>query len=121
LILVIAGLYLIFRARGISVRRAPAWDCGFEKMTSRMQYTSTSMSMPTRKIFGFAFSIKETVSVISRGAGGIFPEKYLYRLKVRDHIWNLGYKPVSEAAFWVARKSACSSTAGYRYTSFILS
>jgi hypothetical protein len=102
--LVIGVLYLIFRARGVSIRRAPAWDCGFEKMTNRMQYTATSMSMPTRRIFGFAFSIKEAVTVVARGGSGIFPEKFFYRLKVRDHIWNFGYKPVSEASFWVARK-----------------
>ena len=104
MVLVVGALYLIFRARGGTVRRAPAWDCGFEKMTSRMQYTATSMSMPTRRIFGFAFSIKEAVTVIGRGGSAIFPEKFLYRLKVRDHIWNFGYKPVSVASFWLARK-----------------
>jgi len=60
--------------------------------------------MPTRRIFGFAFSIKEAVTVIGRGGSAIFPEKFLYRLKVRDHIWNFGYKPVSVASFWLARK-----------------
>jgi len=104
LVLVIGLLYFIFRARGVSVRRAPAWDCGFEKMTSRMQYTATSMSMPTRRIFGFAFSIREAVSVVYRKGSSIFPEKYVYRLKVRDHIWNYAYKPVAEASFWIARR-----------------
>jgi NADH:ubiquinone oxidoreductase subunit 5 (subunit L)/multisubunit Na+/H+ antiporter MnhA subunit len=104
LVLVIGVLYFIFRARGVSIRRAPAWDCGFEKMTNRMQYNATSMSMPTRRIFGFAFSIREAVTVVSRRGSALFPEKYLYRLKVRDHIWNFAYKPVSEASFWIARR-----------------
>lgn len=103
MLLVICVLYFIFGTKKKSVRRAPAWDCGFEKMTNRMQYTATSMSMPTRRIFGFIFNIKEGASM-ARSASQFFPERYFYRLKVRDRIWNLCYKPISEASFWLARR-----------------
>lgn len=102
--LVVSIVYVTFRAKGVSVRRAPLWDCGFEKVTNRMQYTSTSFAMPTRRIFGFVFSIKETTRIIGRRDAAFFPEKFIYHLKIRDHIWNFGYKPVSEASFWLSRK-----------------
>jgi len=100
---VTAVIYLAFRARRARVRRAPLWDCGFEKMTPRMQYTATSMSMPTRRIFGFVFIIKETVKAVARHASPFFPEKFVYRLKVRDRVWNWCYKPFADASFALAR------------------
>ncbi|MEK7773274.1 MAG: hydrogenase 4 subunit B [Deltaproteobacteria bacterium] len=103
--LVVGIVYLTFRARGVSVRRAPLWDCGFEKVTPRMQYTSTSFSMPIRRIFGFVFSIKETVRTIGRRDAAFFPEKFIYHFKIRDNVWNFGYKPVSKASFWLSRKA----------------
>jgi len=102
--LIVGIVYLTFRTRDVSVRRAPLWDCGFEKMTNRMQYTSTSFSMPTRQNFGFVFSIKETAKIIGKKDAGLFPEKYIYHLKVRDRIWNFCYKPFSDGSFWLARK-----------------
>ncbi|MCC6503673.1 MAG: hydrogenase 4 subunit B [Deltaproteobacteria bacterium] len=101
---VIGAIYLAFKARRVNVRRAPMWDCGFEKVTPRMQYTATSMSMPTRRIFGFVFSIKESVRAVARQGSLFFPEKYIYHLKVRDRVWNYLYKPVSEASFYFARR-----------------
>jgi len=103
--LVVGIVYLTFRARGVSVRRAPLWDCGFEKVTNRMQYTSTSFSMPIRRIFGFVFSIKETVRTIGRRNAAFFPEKFIYHLKIRDPVWSFGYKPISKASFWLSRKA----------------
>lgn len=103
---IIAAVYGIFRVRKGMARRAPIWDCGFEKITNRMQYNSTSFSMPTRRIYGFLFSIKETARFI--GAHEDSENGYkriLYRLKIRDHVWNFGYKPFSNVSFWLARKA----------------
>ena len=102
---VVAAVYIISHVRKTSVRRAPIWDCGFEKLTSRMQYNSTSFAMPLRRIFGFLFGIKET----TRGAGDqtispMFRDRYIYHLKMRDMFWQTLYKPISDASFWFSRK-----------------
>ena len=60
---VVAVVYLLLHTRRTAVRRAPIWDCGFGKLTNRMQYTATSFSMPIRRIFGFLFNIKEQVRI----------------------------------------------------------
>ncbi|MEK6815956.1 MAG: hydrogenase 4 subunit B [Nitrospirota bacterium] len=84
-------------------RRGPAWDCGFEKMTPRMQYTATSFSMPIRVFFGALFKIRERSSPMHVHRHAAFPERVSYSLHVDDRFWGWIYKPVSDAAFWIAR------------------
>ncbi|HAG51584.1 MAG TPA: hydrogenase 4 subunit B [Deltaproteobacteria bacterium] len=103
---VVAVVYLLLHTRRTAVRRAPIWDCGFGKLTNRMQYTATSFSMPIRRIFGFLFNIKEQVRItppvppFNKGGGGGLH----YHLRVRDRFWNLFYQPVADASFWVSRQ-----------------
>lgn len=102
---VIAVVYIIFHARKTSIRRVPIWDCGFEKLTSRMQYNSTSFAMPLRRIFGFLFGIKETSRAVgSQTVSPMFRDRYIYHLKMRDRFWYGLYKPISDASFWFARR-----------------
>ena len=61
LLLVIPAVYLLLHIRPGAIHRVPIWDCGFEKLTPRMQYTATSFAMPIRRIFGFLFAIREQV------------------------------------------------------------
>lgn len=105
IIIVIAIVYLVFHSRGGSVRRVPTWDCGFAKLTSRMQYNSTSFSMPTRRIYGFLFNIKETVKYGSNQYLPMFHNKFNYQLKVRDRLWQICYKPFADVSFWIARRA----------------
>ncbi|HAS53903.1 MAG TPA: hydrogenase 4 subunit B, partial [Nitrospiraceae bacterium] len=85
------------------IRRAPLWDCGFEKITDRMQYTAASFSMPLRRIFGFLFAVHEEVKQAPPGRHPAFPESFTYQLRVRDRFWGWLYKPVIDASFWVSR------------------
>lgn len=94
---VVAIAYLLLHTRKTKIHRGPLWDCGFEKITSRMQYNAASFSMPFRKIFGYLFSIKEQIRIIQ-------PEKLHYHLRIRDRFWNWLYKPVADSAFWLSRK-----------------
>ena len=100
---VVAAVYLLLHARRTAVRRVPIWDCGFEKLNNRMQYTAAAFSMPIRRIFGFLFLIREQVRItpplIKGGAGGLH-----YHLRVRDRVWSLFYQPVADVSFWVSRK-----------------
>lgn len=104
ILLVVLVAWLLLHAKKAAVRRVPIWDCGFEKLTSRMQYNATSFSMPIRRIFGFLFSIREESEAVQPVRHPAYPMKLRYRLRVRDRFWNWLYKPVGEAAFYVARK-----------------
>ncbi len=101
---VIVIAYLLLHVKKGSIRRVPLWDCGFEKVTQRMQYTSTSFAMPIRRIFGFFFSIKERVKLDPLSAHRVFPGKMHYDLRIRDRFWGWLYKPLIDASFWMSRR-----------------
>jgi formate hydrogenlyase subunit 3/multisubunit Na+/H+ antiporter MnhD subunit len=101
---VVVITYLLLHARPGAIHRAPLWDCGFEKITNRMQYTATSFSMPLRRIFGFLFSIKEHVRQLPPATHPVFPERLHYHLRVRDRFWMWIYQPVVDASFWLSRR-----------------
>jgi len=101
---VVVVTYLLLHARPGAIRRTPLWDCGFEKVTPRMQYTATSFSMPLRRIFGFFFSIKEHVRRLPPESHPAFPERVHYHLRVRDRFWMWIYQPVVDASFWLSRR-----------------
>jgi formate hydrogenlyase subunit 3/multisubunit Na+/H+ antiporter MnhD subunit len=96
--------YLLLHSRPGAIRRVPLWDCGFEKVTSRMQYTATSFAMPIRRIFGYLFSIKEHVRQMPPATHPAFPERLHHHLRVRDRFWMWIYQPVVDASFWLSRR-----------------
>ncbi len=100
---VVVVTYLLLHVRRTAIHRAPIWDCGFEKLTSRMQYTATSFSMPIRRVFGFLFSIKEQARLSQSFGNPAFPKRLNYHLRVRDRFWGWFYKPIADASFWVSR------------------
>jgi NADH:ubiquinone oxidoreductase subunit 5 (subunit L)/multisubunit Na+/H+ antiporter MnhA subunit len=101
---VVIAAYVLLHARPGAIRRVPLWDCGFEKITTRMQYTATSFSMPLRRIFGFLFSIKEHVRQTGTVVHPAFPDRLHYHLRVRDRFWMWFYQPVVDASFWLSRR-----------------
>ncbi len=96
--------YLLLHNRPGAIQRVPLWDCGFEKVTKRMQYTATSFAMPIRRIFGYLFSIKEHVRQMPPATHPAFPERLHYHLRVRDRFWMWIYQPVVDASFWLSRR-----------------
>jgi NADH:ubiquinone oxidoreductase subunit 5 (subunit L)/multisubunit Na+/H+ antiporter MnhA subunit len=101
---VVVTTYLLLHTRPGAIRRGPLWDCGFEKVTARMQYTAESFAMPFRRIFGFLFSIKEDVRQHPPAPHPAHPERLLYHLRVRDRFWGWFYQPIVDASFWMSRK-----------------
>jgi formate hydrogenlyase subunit 3/multisubunit Na+/H+ antiporter MnhD subunit len=97
-------VYVVLHVNPGKIRRGPIWDCGFEKLTTRMQYTAISFSMPFRRVFGFMVNVKEEVNLPSQTAHSAFPKRLNYHLRIRDRFWNWIYKPVADASFWIARK-----------------
>jgi len=104
ILVVVAAAYLLLHTRSGTIRRGPLWDCGFEKVTDRMQYTAASFSMPFRRIFGFLFRIKEEVKQHPPAQHPAYPERLLYHLRVRDRLWGWLYQPVVDTSFWISRK-----------------
>jgi len=100
---VVLVTYLLLHAKRTAIRRVPAWDCGFARTTSRMQYNATSFSMPIRRIFGPLFHIREESEAIQPVRHPAYPEKLRYRLRVRDRFWTWLYEPIGNVAFFVAR------------------
>ncbi len=96
--------YLLLHARPGALHRVPLWDCGFEKVTSRMQYTATSFAMPLRRIFGYLFNIKERVRQLPPVTHPAFPQRLYYHLRIRDRFWGWIYQPVVDASFWLSRR-----------------
>ena len=100
---VIFIVYLVFHSRKDCVRRSAIWDCGYPKLTNRMQYNSTSFAMPLRRIFGSLLIIKETVRPGDASRPLAFQQRFAFEVKIFDRAWYIIYKPLSQAAFWIAR------------------
>jgi len=104
ILVVVLVVYLLLHVRPGAIHRVPIWDCGFEKLTSRMQYTATAFSQPLRRVFKFLFSVKEQARHMPPFHHPAFPERVQYTLRVRDRIWGWMYQPIVDASFWVSRK-----------------
>ncbi len=104
IIIVVMLVYILLHIRKTAIHSVPLWDCGFEKITPRMQYNATSFSMPIRRIFGFLFNIKEQVRLSTSTISPSFPNRLYYRLRIRDRFWGWIYRPISESSYWISRK-----------------
>ena len=70
------------------VRRAPAWDCGFPLLNSRMQDTAEGFGQPIRQVFEPFFRIE-------RELPSPFDAQPAYRLVATDHFWQWLYVPIA--------------------------
>lgn len=102
---VVAVTWLLLHVRATQIKRVPIWDCGFAKLTPRMQYTATSFSMPIRRVLGFLFAVREQVEVVPHTNHPAMPAGLQYRLRIRDRFWNWLYAPQGDAAYWIARQA----------------
>lgn len=104
IIAIVAVTWLLLHVRATSVTRVPIWDCGFAKLTPRMQYTASAFSMPIRRVLGFLFAVREQLEVVPQTNHTAIPGTLQYRLRIRDRFWNWLYAPLGEAAYWIARQ-----------------
>jgi hydrogenase-4 component B len=70
------------------VRRAPAWDCGFQLLNARMQDTAEGFGQPIRLVFEPFFRIE-------RSLPSPFDAQPAYRLVATDHFWLWLYVPIA--------------------------
>ena len=102
---VVSLVFLLLHARRKTIHKGPLWDCGFEKVTPRMQYTATAFSMPVRRIFGFYFHVRERQVSKHLLDHKAFIKSIRYSLKTRDRFMGWLYQPVADVSFWIARKA----------------
>ncbi len=107
-------------------RQAYPWDCGFGRLTPRMQYTASAFAMPFRRIFADCFVIHEEIDKTITGADGLKVTAIRYRLHVEDLLWHWFYEPVARALHWTVRHVGRIQTGnirvylGYSFVTLIL-
>ncbi len=94
--------WVIHRFASRSLRRAPAWDCGFELDDPSTQYGAASFAQPIRRTFGTKiFSARESVTMPPPGSTA--PAKF--SVSLRDPVWDGFFARVSGAVTWLADKA----------------
>ncbi len=79
-----------------SLRRAPAWDCGYPDPSPVIQYTADSFAQPLRRVFGeTVFLARERVHIPPPGDLG--PARL--DVSVRDLVWDVIYAPIND---WIS-------------------
>ncbi|WP_265945949.1 hydrogenase 4 subunit B [Dechloromonas sp. A34] len=70
------------------LRRTPAWDCGYQWQTARMQDTAEGFGQPIRQIF-------EPFFRLDRHLPSAFDRLPFYKVIVSDHFWPWLYLPIA--------------------------
>jgi NADH:ubiquinone oxidoreductase subunit 5 (subunit L)/multisubunit Na+/H+ antiporter MnhA subunit len=95
-VLSIYGVRLFYHQR---VRRAAAWDCGFGRLTSRMQDTAEGFGQPIRHLFQPFFAIHRELPTP-------FDRAPKYRLEISDRFWLGLYQPLGALTRFAADRVA---------------
>ncbi len=114
--LIAAGVcYWYLRRSPLTVmRRAETWDCGFGGLTPRMQYTSSSFTMPFRRIFAKTWIIDEQIKKDLQGAMDQDVAAVHYQLHIQDHSWPRLYQPIAQGVNNLARQVGRIQTGNIR-------
>jgi len=104
-IVVVFGLgFLLLKRGAVPARRCYPWDCGFGRLTSRMEYTSTAFTQPIRRVFGAVWKVDEAVETTA-GAGPIPRVTSIrHHLHVQDWSWLKVYQPIGRLVLAAARR-----------------
>jgi hydrogenase-4 component B len=100
-------------------RRYGTWDCGFEALNSRMQYTATGFSKPIRIIFRILFRPSRKRS--TKGGTAYYPETIEYTVDSESVFEKYIYKPVFvRARIWSRRTKFTVQTGNiHNYLTYI--
>jgi len=93
------GAEVIHRWASGTLRRSPAWDCGFPDASPATQYTAGSFSQPIRRVFGsVVFRAREQVRVPPPGD----LQAAQMHVTLRDVLWDAFYAPLTGLVHYVA-------------------
>ena len=97
----IIAVFAIHLLASKSVRRAPAWDCGFPDASPATQYSAASFSQPIRRVFGtLAFHARERLTMPPPGS--LRPARL--DVELRDLVWEYFYAPISATVMMIAER-----------------
>ncbi len=86
--------YAIHRLASRTIRRAPAWDCGYPEPSVATQYSAASFAQPIRRVFGTElFRVRETVDMPL--PGDLRPARLT--VEMHDLAWEYLYRPIAAA------------------------
>jgi len=97
-----------------SMRRSPAWDCGFGGLTPRMQYSCSAFTMPFRRIFAKVWLVDEQINKEMHGAQQLEVKAIRYQLQIQDHSWPHLYRPIEHGVNRLARQVGRIQTGNIR-------
>jgi len=103
LALIILAVVLMLRKR-TTVQKYNTWDCGFTKLTPKMQYSAIGFSKSVRIVFRGLFKPNRDL-VVTEGSGPYFIKKGNYVLSTEKVIEKYLYKPVILAILNFSRKT----------------
>jgi NADH:ubiquinone oxidoreductase subunit 5 (subunit L)/multisubunit Na+/H+ antiporter MnhA subunit len=111
------AVFVIHRLASRSLRRGPAWDCGFPDPSPATQYTASSFAQPIRRVFAtVAFQARETVDMPV--PGDMRPARFT--LGLHDLVWERLYAPVAGSVGTIAdRLNAFQYMTIRRYLSLV--
>ncbi len=100
-------------------RKYGTWDCGYEALTARMQYTATGFSKPIKIVFKFLF--RPSRKLKTRGGTQYHPDSMEYTVTSESLFEKYLYDPVTEFFKKLSRKTKYSVQTGSirRYLAYI--
>lgn len=120
--LLIGLIMLVLRLAGGKYieRRYGTWDCGYEALTARMQYSSTGFAKPVKIVFRFLF--RPSRHLKTGGRLTYHPESLEYSVTSESLIEKYFYDPIVSFSHKLSHKTRSSVQTGSirRYLAYIL-
>ena len=82
---------MLHRFASRTVRRAPAWDCGYPNPSPLAQYSAGSFAQPIRRVFGTTL-LQASEKVEMPPPGALAPARLT--VHVKDLVWSYLYAPI---------------------------
>ena len=102
------------RRRNDPMKRSAPWDCGFGGLNARMQYTSTSFSMPLRRIFRPVWDVNEPIEETTDRVQPLMLTGIRHQMQISDRSWVVLYEPIAHWVLVAARRIGAIQTGSIR-------
>ncbi len=94
--------WIVHKIASGALRRAPAWDCGFELDDPATQYSAASFAQPIRRTFAsIVFRARETV--VMPPPGSTAPARL--SVSLWDPVWDGFFARIGAAVHWLAAQA----------------
>jgi formate hydrogenlyase subunit 3/multisubunit Na+/H+ antiporter MnhD subunit len=97
--MILLTIYVVRRLYHQRVRRAEAWDCGYGRLSARVQDSPEGFGQPIRHIF-------EPFFVLERELPSPFDAAPRYRVRIGDRWWRGLYQPIGALVRGIADRVA---------------